>query len=163
MAEAVHEVKLKVGELTAREEAGRGIVRVDSGTMTKLSLKEGDIIEIEGEKITGAIAVRAYPADVGEQIIRIDGLIRKNAKTGVGEVVVIKKAAVKAATKVTVAPAQKGIIVQGDPEFFKNHLIGRVVVKGDILSLGGKMRARNDQFGSPFPDFMNDMNDLFGA
>ena len=34
---------------------------------------------IKGGKETVAIVDRAYPADVGEQIIRIDGLIRKNA------------------------------------------------------------------------------------
>ena len=34
------EIRLKVGELTAREEAGRGIVRIDSSNMHKLGIKE---------------------------------------------------------------------------------------------------------------------------
>lgn len=61
-------IKLKVGELTAREEAGRGIVRIDSNNMNKMNIKEGDVVEIEGSRKTSAIAVRAYPADVGLNI-----------------------------------------------------------------------------------------------
>ena len=34
-------VTLKVGELTNREEFGRGIVRLDTKTMHKLKIKEG--------------------------------------------------------------------------------------------------------------------------
>jgi len=157
-----NEAKLKVVE-ALQDDAYKGIARIDPSLMKAMGLQRGDIISVKGGRETVAIVDRAYPADVGEQIIRIDGLIRKNAKTGVGEMVSVKKANVKAATKVSVAPAQKGIMVQGDPEFFKNHLIGRVVVKGDIISLGGRTRARPDVFGGPFPDFMNDMNDLFGA
>ena len=36
------EISLKVGELTAREEAGRGIVRLDTNTMGQLGIKEGE-------------------------------------------------------------------------------------------------------------------------
>ena len=72
------DIRLKVGELTAREEAGRGIVRIDSGIMQKLAIKEGDIIEIEGSRKSAAIAVRAYPADVGLNLIRMDGIVRRN-------------------------------------------------------------------------------------
>ena len=43
-ASADSEMRLKVGELTAREEAGRGIVRLDSNTMNKLGIREGDVI-----------------------------------------------------------------------------------------------------------------------
>ena len=46
-------------------------------------------------------------------------MIRRNAKTSVGENVTIEKAAAKPAVKVTIAPAQQNIIVQGDPEMFK--------------------------------------------
>ncbi|MEM0333431.1 MAG: hypothetical protein QXX30_03135, partial [Candidatus Aenigmatarchaeota archaeon] len=42
------EVKLKVGELTSKEEAGRGIARIDSEIMKKIGVREGDIIELEG-------------------------------------------------------------------------------------------------------------------
>ncbi len=127
------EVRLKVGELTAREEAGRGIVRIDSKVMQELGIKEGDIVEIEGKRKTGAIAVRAYPADVGLNLIRMDGIMRRNCNTGVGEYVKVRKADVKEAKKVVIAPAQKGIIIHVSPNLVKQNLYMRPVTKGDII------------------------------
>lgn len=43
-------VELKIGELTQREEFGRGIIRINSNDMGKMGIREGDIVEIEGEK-----------------------------------------------------------------------------------------------------------------
>ncbi len=77
-------VRLKIGELTSREEFGKGIARLDSKVMKELNVTEGDVIEIEGKKKTGVLAVRSYPEDVGSNLVRIDGLVRKNAGTSVG-------------------------------------------------------------------------------
>jgi transitional endoplasmic reticulum ATPase len=127
------EVRLKLGELTAREEAGRGIVRVDSETMRELGAKEGEVVEIEGARKTAAIAVRSYPADVGLRIARMDGITRRNAGTGVGEYIKIRKAIVKEARKVTLAPAQKGLIIQISPNLIRQNIYKRPVMKGDIV------------------------------
>ena len=105
-------------------------------------LNRGDILSILGTRETVAIVDRAYPADVGESIIRIDGLIRRNAKTSVGEYVKVSKMQAKPATKVSIAPAQQGIMVQGDPDAFRNNLLGRAVMKGDVISLSGMPRRR---------------------
>src|SRR3989344_8920195 len=102
-----NEIRLKVVE-ALQDDAYKGIARIDPQLMKALGLARGDIILIKGGRETVAIVDRAYPADVGEQIIRIDGLIRRNAKTGVGEQVVIGKAQAKAAVKVLIAPAQAG-------------------------------------------------------
>ncbi|PIN89331.1 ATPase [Candidatus Pacearchaeota archaeon CG10_big_fil_rev_8_21_14_0_10_34_76] len=146
------EVKLKVLE-ALQDDAYKGVARIDTEVMKSLDLKRGDIISIKGDRETVAIVDRSYPADVGEGIIRIDGLIRRNAKTGIGELVTIKKSSVKNAKKISLAPAQQGIVVQGDPEFFRNGLLGRAIVKGDIISLGGAQRRK---------DLMHDMSDIFG-
>jgi transitional endoplasmic reticulum ATPase len=154
------DIKLKVVE-ALQDDAYKGIARIDPNLMKAMDLKRGDIVLIKGERETIAIVDRAYPADVGEKIIRIDGLIRRNAKTGVGEQVIIKKAQPRAAQKVTIAPAQQGIMVHADPEMLKNGLLGRAVVKGDIISLGGVQR-RKDLMNEGFPDFFNEINDIFG-
>jgi SpoVK/Ycf46/Vps4 family AAA+-type ATPase/intein/homing endonuclease len=133
MAEEVKEIRLKVGELTAREEAGRGIVRLESSAMEKIGVKPGDIVEIEGTKKTGAIALRSYPADVGLNIIRMDGITRRNAGSGVGEYVKVRKADVKEAKSVTLAPAEKGMIIQISPNIVKQNIYKRPVTKGDII------------------------------
>ncbi len=158
MAEQTNEVRLKVGELTAREEAGRGIVRIDSNTMSKLQVKEGDVIEIEGSKISAAIAVRSYPADVGLNIIRMDGITRRNVGSGVGEYVKLRKAEVKEAKSVTLAPAQKGIMIHISPNLIKQNIFMRPMVKGDIISPSPVGRRRSsglfeDFFGMDIEEF----------
>ncbi|MAG24375.1 ATPase [Candidatus Pacearchaeota archaeon] len=153
-------VSLKIVE-ALQDDVYKGIARIDPQLMKSLGLNRGDIISISGEKETVAIVDRAYPADVGEKIIRIDALIRKNARTSVGESVVVKKANAKPATKITIAPAQSGIMVQADPEMLKHGLLGRAVVKGDVISLGGVQR-RKDLMGEGFPDLFGDLQDLFG-
>ncbi len=146
------ELRLRVGELTAREEAGRGIVRLDSNTMGKLGIKEGDVIEIEGSRKTAAIAVRAYPADVGLNILRMDGIERRNCGSAVGEYVKIRKADAKEAQKVELAPAEKGVIIHTSPNLIKQNIYMRPVVKGDILVPSPVVRRRA-RGGSIFEEF----------
>jgi transitional endoplasmic reticulum ATPase len=156
------EMSLKVGELTAREEAGRGIVRLNSNAMGKIGVKEGEIVEIEGGRKTGAIAVRAYPADAGLNIIRMDGITRRNCDTGVGETVKIKRADGKEARSVTLAPAQKGIMVHISPNLIKQNIFMRPMVKGDILipSPVTKKKSGSSLLGDFF-GFDLDIEDLF--
>src|SRR3989344_1746093 len=112
-------IKVKVME-SLQEDAYKGIVRINPSTMKQLDVKPGDVVSIKGEKDTAAIVDKAYPADVGEPIARIDGIIRRNAKTGIGEYVSIKKIEVQEAKKVIIAPAQKGVMVRtNDNDNFK--------------------------------------------
>jgi SpoVK/Ycf46/Vps4 family AAA+-type ATPase len=145
------EVKLKVVEALP-DDAYKGIARIDAETMKSLGVSRGDIVIIKGSRETVAIVDRAYPSDVGEGLIRIDGIIRRNAKTGIGETVVLSKADVKEAKKVVIAPAQQGIHIQAEGEFFKRGLLGRAVLKGDIVVMGGVQQRR---------DLMSDTFDLF--
>ena len=154
-------IKLRVME-ALQEDAYKGIARIDSRAMRELDIKPGDVILIKGEKETVAIVDRAYPADVGENIIRIDGIIRRNAKTGIGEIVTISKAKVQRAKKVAIAPATSGVSVQADPAIFRRGLLGRAVMKGDILVLGGT-RRRHDIMTSAFEEFSDIFGDFVGG
>jgi len=145
------ELKLKVAE-AIQDDVNKGIVRIDSGYLAEVDIKGGDIVEIEGERKTVAIADRSYPGDIGLNIIRMDGIIRKNAKTSIGELVRIRKALVKEAKKVVIAPARKGIVIRASPEIFKQGLLGRAVIKGDIVSLGGARRRKTTMMNNPFFD-----------
>ena len=153
-------VKLKVQE-AYQEEAYKGIVRIDSQTMREIGVKAGDIVEISGGRSTVGIVDRAYPSDIGQKIIRMDGIIRRNARTGIGENVGIKKAEVREAKTITIAPAQQGVMIQAaNPELFKQGLLGRAVMKGDIISLGGAKRRKRTMTGSPFEDIFNVFEEL---
>ncbi|MEA2036873.1 MAG: CDC48 family AAA ATPase [Nanoarchaeota archaeon] len=143
------DIRLKVAE-AIQDDVNKGIVRIDNGFMQQIGVRVGDIVEIEGERQTVAITDRAYPGDLGLNIIRMDGIVRRNAKTGIGELVSVRKADVKEAKKVTIAPSKKGIMIRASPEIFKQGLLGRSVVKGDIVSLGGTRRRRTAMMDNPF-------------
>jgi len=156
--------KLRVVE-ALQDDAYKGIARVDATLMKKLKLQRGDILSVKGSRETFVVVDRGYPSDTGENIIRIDGITRKNAKTGIGEQVIIKKAELKEAKKITIAPAQKGIMIQiqGDPEGLKQRLIGMGLAKGDLLVLGASGGQRKkDLMSDEFGDLFSDFSDIFG-
>ena len=156
------EVKLKVRE-AIQEEVYKGIVRIDSQTMREIGIRPGDIVEIEGGRKTVGIADRAYPSDVGEPVIRMDGVLRRNSKTSLGEYIKVRRAEVKEARAITIAPAQPGITIQADPVVFKAGLIGRALLKGDQVTLGGTKRRRRAAEGSPFEDIFDIFEDSFNS
>ncbi len=145
-----NEVKLKVGELTARDDFGRGLARIDSNSMKAIGVKEGDVLEISGKRATVAIAIRSYPADVGLNLIRMDGLVRKNAGTGIGEAVTVKKAEAKEARKITLAPAEKGLMLHVSPNLLKQNIFMRPMMKGDIIIANPVFRPRGRGGADPF-------------
>lgn len=153
------ELKLKVAE-TIQEDVNKGIVRIDSSYMRKLDIRPGNIVEIQGERTTVGIADRALPGDIGLNIIRMDGIIRRNARTSIGEKVTIRRAEVIEAKKVKIAPAREGVIINtSNPTLFKQGLLGRAVVKGDLVALGGSRRRRNMMSNSPFADVFSMLNE----
>jgi transitional endoplasmic reticulum ATPase len=149
------EVSLRVGELTDRTESGRGIVRLDTKTMSELGLKEGDIVELEGQKSTTAIAIRAYPADAGLSLVRMDGITRRNTGIGVGENIKIRKVDVKEARSVVLAPATKGVRVMISPDLMKRNLLFRPLMKGDLLDPSPVVKRRENRMRSPFDDLFS--------
>ncbi len=164
---AKKEIQLKVVE-AFQEDVYKGIARLDTEVMRSLGINRGDVILIKGNRETVAIADRAYPADVGEGTIRIDGILRRNAKTGIGDNVKISKAEIKEAKKIIIAPAQKNVLVQGDAESLRGGLLGRAVIKGDILRIGGaqkRMDLMSDFFGEDLSDtpFANIFGSLGGG
>ena len=147
------EIRLKVME-AVQDDVNKGIVKIDSNFMKQIEVNPGDVVEIVGERRTAAIVDRAYPGDIGLNIIRMDGNIRKNGRTSIGELVTVRKAEVKAAVKVTIAPVNKGVMIKASSELFKQGLLGKALVKGDIVSLG-KVRRRTN------PYHEQDVNDIF--
>ena len=142
----VLEIQLRVAE-ALQNDVGRGIVRIDPDVMDQLGLSSGDIVEIEGKKSTGAMALRGYSTDKGRRIIRMDGLIRANAGTSIGEYVKVRKASYSPAKRVILAPADKGVRIMTSGEILKRNLLGRPVKRGDIISTASPVRH------TPFDDF----------
>lgn len=146
-----------------QDDVNKGIVKIDSSFMKQIGVNPGDIVEIKGERVTAAIVDRAYPGDIGLNIIRMDGNIRRNARTSIGEMVLVRKAAVKPAKKVSLAPANKGVIIKASPQLFKQGLLGKAVLKGDLVSLGRGSRRKVDFHGQEVHDIFSMMEEQFAG
>ena len=135
-----NEVVLKIAE-AFQQDVGYGRARIDNQTRINLDLSIGDVIEIEGTKVTAAVVWRAHPSDEGKGIIRIDNLTRKNAGAGLGDRVKIRRADVKEAREVTLAPLiSKGQQIQfgaGIDNLIKKGLLKRPLTKGDSVIIPG--------------------------
>lgn len=149
-------LKLKVAS-AQQQDVGKGIVRVGIQHIRSLGLSREDVVEIKGKRMTAAIAVPGYSEDEGLDVVRMDGLIRGNARVGIGEYVELKKADWKPAQKVSLAPAKEGVRIAGSGEGLKPTLLYHPFVQGDLISTSVFNRPRQ-----AFPrDFFSD--DFFRA
>ena len=127
------EAILKVAEAKQRD-VGKGKVRIDINVMRRLGIAPGDIVEIEGRKKTAAIAWPGYSEDQGTGIIRMDGFIRRNAGVSIGDKVIVRKAYVKPASVIKLAPTDFSITVDpGFIKYVKRKLESMPIVEGDIV------------------------------
>ena len=132
----VKEVILRVSEALPMD-VGLGRARVDTHTRMLLNLDVGDVIEIEGERITTARVFRLRQEDEGKGIIRIDGYIRRNAKVSLEEKVKVRKADPVEAEKIVIAPLisknQRIRFGPGTGDFVRRGLLKRPLVEGDEI------------------------------
>jgi len=135
------ELKLTVAANPYQRDVGRGVARLPGQVMEKLNVKQGDVIEITGSKSTGAVVMNGFQDDYGLDLIRIDGLIRQNADASIGEKVTVRKADVKEAKSITIAPVEP-IEIKFTGEDVVPHLSGRVVVKDDLITLSGNVPVK---------------------
>ena len=135
-------ITLKVAE-ALQDEVGYGSSRLDTVTRNELGLSIGDIVEIHGRRRDPTVAIvwRARTEDEGKGIVRVDGLIRNNAKVNLGDKVAVKKAQVKPAKKVVLAPMmdQSGRVQFGPgiEEVILRGLNRRPLTKGDVVIVPG--------------------------
>ena len=133
MADEIQGVRLQVANARP-EDAGRGVARIGQKVLAELGLHEGQAVEIIGKRHTTAIAVPPYPEDEGLNIIRLDGLQRVNAGVGSGDHVEIRRADVRPATRVVLAPAQKNVRLQGSGDALRRTFFRRPLAAGDVIS-----------------------------
>ena len=107
-------VKLRVKD-AFKEDAGRGIVRIDPEIINQLSLRTGDVLEISHPLVNKRSAALLYPGkreDRGMGIIRIDPSLRRNLGASLDDIVEIRKIDAALANKVTFAGLEESIIVR---------------------------------------------------
>ncbi|NLS07010.1 CDC48 family AAA ATPase [Rhizobium sp. P32RR-XVIII] len=130
------------------QDAGASVARLTSAVMSKIGVKEGDLVELVGKRHTAAIAMRPYPEDEGLNIVRLDGLQRVNAGATSGDHIEVRKAEARPATKVVLAPAQKNLRLQGSGEALQRTFLRRPMVAGDVVSTSVQQRIGGRDRGS---------------
>jgi len=137
---------LQATEAQAKD-VGRGIARIDPKDMAKLHLEVGDIVELEGKRKTVAKVMPSFPDDRGKRTIQIDGLVRENAKVGLGEKISLAKAASKPAERIVLSPLTlvRSLHYDRDQKYIGTLLDGLPMTAGD--------RIRANLFGARSCDF----------
>ena len=130
-------------------DVGKGVARLSQEALTELGLSPGAVVAIEGKRTTAAIALPPYAADAGLGIIRLDGLVRANSGLGMGDHAEVRRADVKPAAKVTLAPAQPGVRLQGRGQALQRTLLGRPLVAGDTVSTSVYRSGPGPEQGMP--------------
>jgi len=129
------EVQLRVADARQRD-VGHGKVRMDNDTMQSLGITAGDFVEIHGKKMTVAIAWPAYAEDQGQDIIRMDGLLRRNAGVALNEYVAVRKADVKEAQSIIFAPTDVRLSVDDEfISFVRRRFMDLPFIEGDMTML----------------------------
>ncbi|ESQ24866.1 MAG: AAA family ATPase, CDC48 subfamily [uncultured Acidilobus sp. JCHS] len=124
---------MRVSEAKPRD-AGKKRVRIDPDVMKELGVEAGDVVEIEGKRKTAAIVWPSLPEDLGLDIIRMDGTLRRNADVNIGDKVIVRKANPKPATKVRLAPTVHSMSIDDSfKKYVKKKLVGLPVIENDII------------------------------
>ncbi|MHA2363136.1 MAG: CDC48 family AAA ATPase [Candidatus Hodarchaeales archaeon] len=133
---------LKVFE-ARQKDVGRGRIRISDHNMQIIGISPGDIVEIlskdhknkqKGERNrTGAIVFLADSEDKNANLIRIDGITRRNIGVKIGESAIIRKVITEIATKVTITPFEKITIDSTLKQFVKQKLLGIPVTNDDMV------------------------------
>ncbi len=119
-----------------KEDAGRGIVRIDPEVINDLNLKVGNVVQITHpvqKKNTAAILASSKNEDKGKKIIRMDPSLRRNLNASIDDYVEIIKIEAEFANSVTFAGLDTSMIPR-DPQALARKLENRVITRGDNLS-----------------------------
>jgi transitional endoplasmic reticulum ATPase len=122
-------VTLRVAEALTRD-VGRGLVRLDPADMAGLAVQTGETVQIVGRRSTVAKALPAYAEDRGQGTVQMDGILRENSQSGLGDRVQIQKIVCPVARSVVIQPLGDGG-AGGDLRHMTSVLEGLAVAVGD--------------------------------
>lgn len=143
--------RLKIASLEASR-SGRSLCYIDQNIMNDLRLSTGDIIEIFGRKRTAGIVVASL-AEKGKNLIKIDGIQRKNLGSTIGEFVTIKPTLASPAREIELAPTKEIYDIKAQADIIKGKLIDKPIVAGDFIDIPGAY-IKTDEKTNPMNGFM---------
>jgi len=157
-----NEIILRVEEIS-KSSAGRSICRIDPDSMKELDVSAGDIVEIIGKKSSPAIV---FPSsrDQGQNLIRIDGLMRLNCGVSVGEYVKIRKTKPDAARFIKLSYTQKDVQITSNVRTLASAMQGKPMKSGDIIAVVKQNVARKkESLNAPLEEFQKIMGGILQA
>ncbi|MGE0059292.1 MAG: AAA family ATPase, partial [Dehalococcoidia bacterium] len=122
-------VNLRVAEAVARD-VGRGLVRIDPKDMAAVGVTTGDTVRLVGKRSTVAKALPAYAEDRGQGLIQMDGIVRENTQSALGERVELQPIVCPLAKTVVLQPLGDAM-VGADSKHLSGVLEGLPVTAGD--------------------------------
>ena len=129
----MREISLKIAE-ALQKDVGRGRIRLNELNMRKLGISPGDIVELYfNENKTGAIAWLSDKDDNLEDLVRIDGVIRRNISAKLNDTVLIKIAKTIIADSIKIIPNDNVLIDSTLKQYVKQKLLGYPVTQGDLV------------------------------
>jgi transitional endoplasmic reticulum ATPase len=140
----VKEITLRVSESTGKD-VGRGIARIDPVDMQQLGVDVGDMLEVQGKRKTVCRVLPTFKEHRGKEHVQIDGVVRENARAGLNEMALVRRASVKPAEELVLVP-QDGTPSNRDLKYIGSLLDGLPATTGD--------RVRVTLFGNRRADFL---------
>ncbi len=122
--------KIEVAEVQP-EDAGKKKALIDPEVMRSEGIEKGEIVSIEGEKRTVAIAEPGYQQDRKTNLVRIDGNTRRNAEAGIGDRVTLEKTEAREAESVKLTPTSRSMRIKGGENYLKRALQNMPLMTGD--------------------------------
>jgi transitional endoplasmic reticulum ATPase len=129
------DIKLRIKD-AFKEDAGRGIIRIDPNIINELGFKIGDILEISHpalKKKTAALLSTGRIEDKGTNIIRMDPSERRNINASIDDFVEVRKISSSPAQSITFAGLDSSFLIR-DSQQLTRILEKRVITRGDSLS-----------------------------
>ncbi len=127
-------IKMKVAECRIKD-VGKKKAILDSMSMAKLGVSDGDIIEIAGKKITAVTVYGFEDKNKKNNCIHIDGQTRQNAGVSLNDYVLVKKADPKPAERITLSCNTSKNFSDEFNLYLNNRFEGYPVTKGEQFTL----------------------------
>ena len=127
-------IKMKVAECRIKD-VGKKKAILDSISMEKLGVSNGDIIEIAGKKITTVSVFGFEDKSKKNSCIHIDGQTRQNAGISLNDYVLVKKTDPKPAERIILSCSTSKNFSDEFNLYLNNRFDGYPVIKGEQFTL----------------------------
>lgn len=119
-----------------KRDAGSGLAVIDPGVMRELGVESGDHVIIEGDQGDSGVArIRPDTIEGVENVVRIDGHLRRAADVTIGEETTVEPADIKPAQRVTIA-LPKDLDIGGVGLYVRDQLADSVVTSEQAIPVG---------------------------